>query len=83
MKEKNKIFFGTKGITSTSANHIANIAKEVMEESRALLENSTFVNWAKKYSVYDISSNYISFNDNTIKEKSKEIFVTNYGERKI
>ena len=45
--------------------------------------NSTFVNWAKKYSVYDISSNYISFNDNTIKEKSKEIFVTNYGERKI
>ena len=44
MKEKNKIFFGTKGITSTSANHIANIAKEVMEESRALLENITFVN---------------------------------------
>ena len=44
MKEKNKIFFGTKGITSTSANHIANIAKEVMEESRALLENVTFVN---------------------------------------
>ena len=44
MKEKNKIFFGTKGITSTSANHIANIAKEVMEEGRALLENITFVN---------------------------------------
>lgn len=44
MKEKNKIFFGTKGITSTSANNIANIAKEVMEESRALLENITFVN---------------------------------------
>ena len=44
MKQKNKIFFGTKGITSTSANHIANIAKEVMEESRALLENITFVN---------------------------------------
>lgn len=44
MKEKNNIFFGTKGITSTSANHIANIAKEVMEESRALLENITFVN---------------------------------------
>lgn len=44
MKEKNKIFFGVKGITSTSANNIANIAKEVMEESRALLENITFVN---------------------------------------
>ena len=44
MKEKNKIFFGVKGVTSTSANNIANIAKEVMEESRALLENITFVN---------------------------------------
>ena len=44
MKEKNKIFFGTKGITSTSANNIANIAKEVIQESQALLDNITFVN---------------------------------------
>ncbi|OCR91470.1 DNA adenine methylase [Campylobacter fetus subsp. testudinum] len=33
--------------------------------------------WAKKYQIYNISSNYISFNDNTIKADSKEIFVTN------
>lgn len=42
-------------------------------------ENETFNNWSKKYNVYDIESNYISFNDNTIKKDSKEVFVTNYG----
>lgn len=41
--------------------------------------NRTFLEWSKKYYVYEISSNYISFNDNTIKEDSKEVFVTNYG----
>lgn len=41
-------------------------------------ENETFNSWSKKYKVYDIESNYISFNDNTIKSNSKEIFVTNY-----
>lgn len=44
-------------------------------------ENETFNNWSKKYNVYDIESNYISFNDNTIKEDSKEVFVTNYGKK--
>ncbi|WP_281739686.1 Dam family site-specific DNA-(adenine-N6)-methyltransferase [Holdemanella biformis] len=44
--------------------------------------NSTFSEWAKKYYIYDIDSNYISFNDNTIKEGTKEVFVTNYGKRK-
>lgn len=43
-------------------------------------ENTILKNWAKKYIVYNINSNYISFNDNTIKEDSKEIFVTNYKE---
>lgn len=42
-------------------------------------ENETFNNWSKKYNVYDIDSNYISFNDNTIKKDSKEVFVTNYA----
>lgn len=42
-------------------------------------ENETFNKWSKKYNVYDIESNYISFNDNTIKKDSKEVFVTNYG----
>lgn len=44
--------------------------------------NTTFSDWAKKYIIYDIDSNYISFNDNTIKEGTKEVFVTNYGDRK-
>ncbi|MFR7820296.1 Dam family site-specific DNA-(adenine-N6)-methyltransferase [Candidatus Pseudoruminococcus sp.] len=41
--------------------------------------NNIFMQWSKKYRVYAIDSNYISFNDNTIKENSKEVFVTNYG----
>lgn len=41
-------------------------------------KNDIFIEWAKKYYVYNIKSNYISFNDNTIKENSKEVFVTNY-----
>ena len=44
-------------------------------------ENETFNNWSKKYNVYDIDSNYISFNDNTIKKDSKEVFVTNYDKK--
>ena len=40
--------------------------------------NSTFLEWSKKYHAFNINSNYISFNDNTIKENSKEVFVTNY-----
>jgi len=44
-------------------------------------ENETFNSWSKKYKVYDIESNYISFNDNKIKKDSKEVFVTNYGKK--
>lgn len=44
--------------------------------------NTTFIEWSKKYFIYDINSNYISFNDNTIKENSKEVFITNYGRTK-
>jgi DNA adenine methylase len=40
-------------------------------------ENKPFINWAKKYNCYPISSNYISYHDNTIKE-FKEVLVTNY-----
>lgn len=43
--------------------------------------NETFLEWSKKYKVYNINSNYISFNDNTIKADSKEVFVTNYGSK--
>lgn len=41
--------------------------------------NQTFLEWTKKYLVYSVNSNYISFNDNTIKKDSKEVYVTNYG----
>ena len=34
MKECNKVFFGEKGLTQTSANHLANIAKETVESNR-------------------------------------------------
>jgi hypothetical protein len=32
MKDKNKVFFDENGVTSTSANHIANIAKEYVQQ---------------------------------------------------
>lgn len=41
--------------------------------------NQRFLEWSKKYHAYDVQSNYISFNDNTIKADSKEAFVTNYS----
>lgn len=40
--------------------------------------NTTFLEWSRKYVVYDVKSNYISFNDNTLKADSQEVFVTNY-----
>ena len=39
--------------------------------------NSLFLEWSKKYCVHSIKSNYISFNDNSIKHFS-EVLVTNY-----
>lgn len=45
--------------------------------------NEILLSWMKKYNCYDIESNYISFNDNTIKKDSKEVYVTNYGKSKI
>lgn len=41
--------------------------------------NDIFLEWSESYFSYDISSNYISFNDNTIKLDTREVFVTNYG----
>lgn len=40
--------------------------------------NQRFLDWSKKYHAYDVKSNYISFNDNTVKADSKEVFVTNH-----
>jgi len=39
--------------------------------------NEIFASWAKKYHIIDISSNYISYHDNTQKG-SYEVLVTNY-----
>lgn len=39
--------------------------------------NKILETWAKKYKCYPIKSNYISFNDNTVK-KFKEVYITNY-----
>ena len=41
-------------------------------------KNKIFEKWSKKYFVHELTSNYISYNDNTIKNNSKEVFVTNY-----
>ncbi len=41
--------------------------------------NRRFLDWSRKYYVYDVKSNYISFNDNTVKADSQEVFVTNYA----
>lgn len=40
--------------------------------------NEIFIEWSKKYKVYDIASNYISYHDNTNKTTNREVLVTNY-----
>jgi DNA adenine methylase len=40
--------------------------------------NLIFLEWSKKFNVYPIKSNYISYHDNTIKTFN-EVLVTNYG----
>ncbi len=40
-------------------------------------ENRIFADWAEKYHVFPIKSNYISYHDNSIK-KFQEVLVTNY-----
>lgn len=42
MNQKNLIFFGDNGLTSTSANHIANLAKEMIQNHEATLNNRTY-----------------------------------------
>lgn len=41
---ENKVFFGETGLTSTSANHVANLAKEFISSSEEYLNNISFVN---------------------------------------
>lgn len=39
--------------------------------------NELFLNWARMFNIHPIKSNYISFNDNTIKQFN-EVLITNY-----
>lgn len=43
MRKVNEVFFGNHGLTSTSANHLANIAKEKIVSNEAKLKNLNFV----------------------------------------
>lgn len=42
------------------------------------VKNEILAKWSAKYRVYEIKSNYISFNDNSIKGASREVYITNY-----
>lgn len=44
--------------------------------------NELLIEWAKKYKVTKIKSNYISYHDNTIK-KSREVLITNYEKKGV
>lgn len=41
---ENKVFFGENGLTSTSANHVANLAKEFISSNENYLNNISFIN---------------------------------------
>ena len=43
------------------------------------MKNDTLEKWSIKYNVHPVKSNYISFNDNSIKQTSREVYVTNYA----
>ncbi len=40
-------------------------------------KNTAFIDWASRYSIHSVKSNYISYHDNTIKSFN-EVLVTNY-----
>lgn len=44
-------------------------------------KNNILLRRMAKYKCFYITSNYISFNDNTIKRDSQEVFLTNYGSK--
>lgn len=42
------------------------------------LKNGILIEWAKKYNIFTVSSNYISYYDNSIKKDTIEVLITNY-----
>ena len=61
--EKDKIFFGKDGLTSTSANFVANMAKEAYENAETLLDSMVF---------YDTKVKLLSGNEETVTRKGVE-----------
>lgn len=45
------------------------------------VSNDILKDWMIKYKIFNIKSNYISRFDNTIKEDTKEVFITNYEKK--
>ncbi len=41
-------------------------------------KNTLFEQWAKKYIIHEVSSNYINYHSNVRKENHREVLVTNY-----
>lgn len=65
--EKDKIFFGAEGITTTSANHIANLAKEAYQSLESKLNNAVF--YTTEIGILG------SCNTNTLKEGIEQEFL--------
>ena len=42
------------------------------------LKNAIFENWAQKYIIHEVSSNYLTYHNNVRKENHREVLVTNY-----
>jgi len=55
--DKNRVFFGENGLTSTSANHIANMAKAVLEPDRHPSSGSETCVMPAKSKIFHSSSN--------------------------
>lgn len=64
-----KQFFSEKGLTATSANHLANIAKELMKEEDSFLKNLNFVD--HKVSLITLSNKKLLRRGNTEEDLAK------------
>jgi hypothetical protein len=81
LRMKKSVFFADAGLTSTSANHIANLAKEKVEALRQSLDSADFVNEDLKIITSDVSQRVKNGRDelyvNDIKNKIETIAKAN------
>ena len=70
--QKDKIYFGENGLTSTSANHIANLAKEYYQTLRNFLTNEykTKTIYPDKYDIFN-ALHFTSYKDINIRNSAK------------